>query len=231
MENLYTAQVQYLAKSEYVKNEISTLLRSDPQQFVDKAYERASQIDKVVSKNGVFVEITFCEQWTDKPIVAGGTLMHPKVADTIIKQAETQIRSLKAKAQNMGEYFPYSKCDLMVYKIENGQIATALKTRVDIGDGTQLGLTDHLKDIPGAEKIADDFEKATSEKGTKDRILFNKTLDEKVQEKLAKETRTSDRDISREGKEHQISVTKEHQSYRQEQSHKTTNKSKNDRER
>lgn len=231
LENLYTAQVQYLAKSEYVKNEISTLLRSDPQQFVDKAYERASQIDKVVSKNGVFVEITFCEQWTDKPIVAGGTLMHPKVADTIIKQAETQIRSLKAKAQNMGEYFPYSKCDLMVYKIENGQIATALKTRVDIGDGTQLGLTDHLKDIPGAEKIADDFEKATSEKGTKDRILFNKTLDEKVQEKLAKETRTSDRDISREGKEHQISVTKEHQSYRQEQSHKTTNKSKNDRER
>lgn len=191
--SLTNAQIQYLAKSEYVARELAPLLRNDPAQFEDKAYERASQIDKVASKNGMFVEVIFCEQWTDKPIVEGGALMHPKVADTIVKQAEAQIRGLRAEAENVGDYFPYNKCDLMIYQAEKGEITKAYKTRVDIGDGAQSSLVSHLKDLNSANKsgIASAFEKATREKGAKEKILFNgdKHQPEKVavQEKMPSE--------------------------------------------
>ena len=208
LQELNSAQVQYLAKSEYVKTEISPLLRNDPQKFVDKACERALQMDKVASKNGMFVEVSFCEQWTDKPIVSDGALMHPKVADTIIKQAESQIRGLKAQAQSVGDYFPYNKCDLMVFKAEDGQIATAFKTRVDIGDGSQMGLADHLKQVSNV-KFAAEFEKAASEKGAKDKILFNEAAKVNVQEKPAREARPSDKGMSDKEWAQQINEAKE----------------------
>lgn len=170
---LNDAQIGYLAKSEYVSRELAPMLRSDPAQFAEKACERASQIENIASKNGMFVEVSFCEQWTDKPIVESGALMHPKVADTIIKQAEIQVRGLKAEAEKMGDYFPYNKCDLMVYQAANGEISKAFKTRVDIGDGSQGSLIDHLKQIPSAKTLAEDFEKATRERGSKEKILFN----------------------------------------------------------
>lgn len=173
LEQLTGAQIQYLAKSVYVSRELAPLLKTDPQQFVDKAVDRATQIDKVASKNGIFVEVAFCEQWTDKPIVSGGALMHPKVADTIVKQAEMQIRGLKAEAENNGDYFPYSKCALTVFQADKGQIASAFKTRVDIGDGSQGSLADHLKQFAGTKNLVADFEKATREKGAKEKILFN----------------------------------------------------------
>lgn len=212
LEQLTGAQMQYLAKSEYVNRDLAPLLRNDPQQFVDKACERASQIDKVASKNGMFVEVAFCEQWTDKPIVSGGALMHPKVADTIIKQAETQIRGLKAQAEAVGDYFPYSKCALTVYQANNGKIETAFKTRVDIGDGEQASLTDHLKQISSAKGIVQDFEKATREKGAKEKILFNENPthgEEAVQEAPVKEAPLSDRAMSKEEWAHEISNAKE----------------------
>lgn len=208
LQELNSAQVQYLAKSEYVKTEISPLLRNDPQKFVDKACERALQMDKVASKNGMFVEVSFCEQWTDKPIVSDGALMHPKVADTIIKQAESQIRGLKAQAQSVGDYFPYNKCDLMVFKAEDGQIATAFKTCVDIGDGSQMGLADHLKQVSNV-KFAAEFEKAASEKGAKDKILFNEAAKVNVQEKPAREARPSDKGMSDKEWAQQINEAKE----------------------
>ena len=197
---LSDAQVQYLAKSEYVSAELAPLLRNDPAQFEEKAYERATQIDKVASKNGIFVEVTFCEQWTDTPIVENGALMHPKVADTIVKQAETQIRGLRQQADSVGDYFPYAKCDLMIYQAKKGEITTAYKTRVDIGDGSQGSLVDHLKHISSAKDITPEFEKATRERGAKDKIVFNATpeQDVQVQEKPTREAMPSDRGMSRE---------------------------------
>lgn len=194
---LSEAQVQYLAKSEYVARELAPLLRNDPAKFEEKAYERASQIDKVASKNGVFVEVTFCEQWTDKPIVESGALMHPKVADTIVKQAEIQIRGLRAEAENVGDYFPYNKCDLMIYQAEKGEITKAYKTRVDIGDGGQSSLVSHLKELNSANKsgIASAFEKATREKGAKEKILFNGVQEQAVKE-AAKEKMPSERGMT-----------------------------------
>ena len=207
LAQLTGAQMQYLAKSEYVSRDLAPMLRNDPQQFVDAACERASQIDKVASKNGMFVEVAFCEQWTDKPIVSGGALMHPKVADTIIKQAETQIRGLKAQAEAVDDYFPYSKCALTVFQAKGGNIDTAFKTRVDIGDGGQSSLTDHLKQISDANGIVQDFEKATREKGAKDKILFNENSAH-GEDAPAKDAPLSDRAMSKEEWAQEISNAK-----------------------
>ena len=202
LEQLSGAQMQYLAKSDYVTKELSSYLRNDPQTFVDKACERASKIDQIVSKNGMFVEITSCERWTDKPIVNKGVIMHPKVADTIIKQAEIQIRGLKVAADNMGEYFPYSKCQLMIYQAKNGEITKTFKTCVDIGDGAQVSLTDHIKQVSNSKDFTTDFEKATREKGAKEKILFNG-------EQIQKETPLSERSMSCEEWNQEIGMIKE----------------------
>lgn len=197
---LTNAQVQYLAKSEYVLTNLSPLLRNDPEQFAQKAYERASQLDKVISKNGMFVEINYCEQWTDKPIVKDGALMHPKVADSIIKQGEAQIRGLKAQAEKVGEYFPYNKCSLNIYQAEKGQITNIFKTRIDIGDGEQTNLSDHLKQVTKTETFVESFEKATREKGAKEKIIFNAEPEapERQPQREEEERPLSERAMSRE---------------------------------
>ena len=210
LEQLTHAQTQYLAKSEYVSRELAPMLRTDPAQFAEKAYERASQIDKVASKNGMFVEVSFCEQWTDKPIVENGALMHPKVADTIVKQAEVQIRSLRAEAENVGDYFPYSKCAITIYQAQKGEITKSYQTRVDIGDGGQSSLTDFLKQTSNAKTFASDFEKATREKGAKEKILFNDTRKDIIaQEVTEKEAPLSDRAMTHEDWAQEIGTRKE----------------------
>lgn len=171
MAQLTPAQIQYLAKSEYVSTELAPLLRNDPQEFVDRVCERAAQIDKVASKNGLFVEVTSCEKYTDKPVVDNGALMHPKVADTIVKQAETQVRGLRAQAAEVGDWFPFVRCEMMIYQAEQGQINKVYSTRIDIGDGSQVSLADHLNQLSSAKSLTPEFEKATREKGAKEKII------------------------------------------------------------
>lgn len=210
LANLASAQLQYVANSDYINRNFSSLLREEPQKFVDNVCQRATEIDKVTSKNGYFVEVNFCEQWTDKPIVNDGAIMHPKVADTIIKQGETQARGLKAKAEAVGEYFPYTKCSLSVFHAEKGNIDNVFKTRIDIGDGFQTSLVDHMKQISSASPILAGFEKATREQGAKEKIMFNSThREEVVAEQTEKTGALSDRAMSREEWGNEIASAKQ----------------------
>lgn len=210
LASLTSAQLQYVANSDYINRNFSSLLREEPQKFVDNVCQRATEIDKVTSKNGYFVEVNFCEQWTDKPIVNDGAIMHPKVADTIIKQGETQARGLKAKAEAVGEYFPYTKCSLSVFHAEKGNIDNVFKTRVDIGDGYQTSLVDHMKQISSASPILAGFEKATREQGAKEKIMFNSTHREEVVAKQTEKTGAlSDRAMSREEWGNEIASAKQ----------------------
>lgn len=210
LASLTSAQLQYVANSDYINRNFSSLLREEPQKFVDNVCQRATEIDKVTSKNGYFVEVNFCEQWTDKPIVNDGAIMHPKVADTIIKQGETQARGLKAKAEAVGEYFPYTKCSLSVFHAEKGNIDNVFKTRVDIGDGFQTSLVDHMKQISSASPILAGFEKATREQGAKEKIMFNSThREEVVAEQTEKTGALSDRAMSREEWGNEIASAKQ----------------------
>ena len=210
LASLTSAQLQYVANSDYINRNFSSLLREEPQKFVDNVCQRATEIDKVTSKNGYFVEVNFCEQWTDKPIVNDGAIMHPKVADTIIKQGETQARGLKAKAEAVGEYFPYTKCSLSVFHAEKGNIDNVFKTRVDIGDGYQTSLVDHMKQISSASPILAGFEQATREQGAKEKIMFNSThREEVVAEQTEKTGALSDRAMSREEWGNEIASAKQ----------------------
>lgn len=210
LASLTSAQLQYVANSDYINRNFSSLLREEPQKFVDNVCQRGTEIDKVTSKNGYFVEVNFCEQWTDKPIVNDGAIMHPKVADTIIKQGETQARGLKAKAEAVGEYFPYTKCSLSVFHAEKGNIDNVFKTRVDIGDGYQTSLVDHMKQISSASPILAGFEKATREQGAKEKIMFNSThREEVVAEQTEKTGALSDRAMSREEWGNEIASAKQ----------------------
>lgn len=210
LASLTSAQLQYVANSDYINRNFSSLLREEPQKFVDNVCQRATEIDKVTSKNGYFVEVNFCEQWTDKPIVNDGAIMHPKVADTIIKQGETQARGLKAKAEAVGEYFPYTKCSLSVFHAEKGNIDNVFKTRVDIGDGYQTSLVDHMKQISSASPILAGFEKATRQQGAKEKIMFNSThREEVVAEQTEKTGALSDRAMSREEWGNEIASAKQ----------------------
>lgn len=210
LASLTSAQLQYVAKSDYINRNFSSLLREEPQKFVDNVCKRATEIDKVTSKNGYFVEVNFCEQWTDKPIVNDGAIMHPKVADTIIKQGEAQARGLKAKAEAVGEYFPYTKCSLSVFHAEKGNIDNVFKTRIDIGDGFQTSLVDHMKQISSASPILAGFEKATREQGAKEKIMFNSThREEVVAEQTEKTGALSDRAMSREEWGNEIASAKQ----------------------
>lgn len=210
LASLSSAQLQYVANSDYINRNFSSLLREEPQKFVDNVCQRATEIDKVTSKNGYFVEVNFCEQWTDKPIVNDGAIMHPKVADTIIKQGETQARGLKAKAEAVGEYFPYTKCSLSVFHAEKGNIDNVFKTRIDIGDGFQTSLVDHMKQISSASPILAGFEKATREQGAKEKIMFNSPhREEVVAEQTEKTGALSDRAMSREEWGNEIASAKQ----------------------
>ena len=155
LRNIYPEQIpeftpevlKYLASSKYINSEVSGLLNSDPRQFVEKVNERIAAIENVKAQNGAFVEIVKCENWGEQPIFENGTLVHPKLADRIVKEAETQIRMFKKEAEKEGGYYPDSRCDITVYSYNDKRELTALNTKLEIGDGDQDNLMKHMADV------------------------------------------------------------------------------------
>lgn len=168
LKKLSNPQTEYICTSKFISTQYTKLLRSNPEEFVNKVCERAEVISKVAARNGTFVEVNFCEQWTDKPIFENGTICHPKIAEKIIAASETQIQDMRREAESKGDYFPYAKCDITVY----AQGEDGLKgwtTRVDIGDGGQTGLNNFLEKVAGKNKAKNEvlkqFSQAVAEKG------------------------------------------------------------------
>lgn len=176
-KGLSSVQLDYIANSDYIKSKLTTLLDKDPtgKQFAEAVTARAAAVEQVAAKNGSFVEINFCEQWTEKPIVMGGALLHPNVANAIVKQAEAEIMKLSRQAEQRGDYFPYSKCNLTVFTLNENKKLDAYHTRCDIGDGTQKSLSDFLHSETGSKEspICTAFDKAIRERGAKEKFAFN----------------------------------------------------------
>lgn len=184
-------QQGYICMSKYIADNYSQLLRNKPDMFVKEVCNRANHLNDVISKNNTFVEINFCEQWTEEAIFKDGTLCHPKVANDIVKQAEQQIRMLKEKAKEKGEYFPYVKCNLSVYSIVKEKLMV-LKTAIDIGDGEQNTLKEHIEKVcRGEQTFLENFEKAIKERGSKEKIYIPTALleVEKAVEETVEESR------------------------------------------
>lgn len=185
LSKLTDPQLTYIATSKFVSREYVKLLRNDPQEFVSKVTDRAEILSKVAAKNGTFVEINYCEQWTDKPFFEKGTLCSPKIADTIVAGSEAQARGFKDEAEKRGEYFPYTKCDVTIFTPSKDGGLLSYNTRVDIGDGAQTSLKDHLEQTckRGNDKkeVLENFSSALTERANKNKIKLPSEI-EKPQE-------------------------------------------------
>lgn len=166
--------MKYIASSKYVNNELSVLLNNDSLQFLEKVIERLAAIENVKSDNGTFIEVVNCEQWGDEPIFDNGTLVHPKLADKIVAEAEMQTRMFKEMADRSGDYYPSSKTDLIVYSLNTTGELTAFNTKLEIGDGTQENLMEHMAEVLnwGKEKgaVLASLNEAVKEPVYKDKI-------------------------------------------------------------
>lgn len=175
---LSNLQLSYIEKSEYIKKERLHLLNKDVDRFVKEICSRADTLNDVISKNGMFVEIRYCEKWTDNRIFFDGALMHPKCAETIIKQSEAQIRKLREDADKIGDYFPYTKCSLTIFSVSDDKKSfDTYSTRVDIGDGMQNSLSDIVR-LEGHShgNLIYYYKQAISERGIADKIAFNEAV-------------------------------------------------------
>ena len=172
LKDLSDSQLHYVATSRFIQKNYRALLDTSPEAFVNVVMKRAEAIPGIASKNGVFVEVNFCEKWTEQPIFENGSLCHPKVANMVIKNAEEQIQGLRKAAKEQGEYFPYSKCDLTIYYSHEKGNRMAFNTRVDIGDGSQRDLVSHLESIVISKRkeLIDNFSSGIKELKAKDKI-------------------------------------------------------------
>lgn len=169
MKALTDRDLDYIAKSKYVSDNFRRDMKSDMTDFMNQAASRAAMANQVKAKNGAFVEVSLCEQWGDEPIFVDGTLAHPKTANKIIEEAEKDVRSKKMEAEKEGGYFPYSKCYVTLYT-EQGDGLMATSTRIDIGDGFQKNLSDHLKQCCHNGSVLEAYSKAVKER-TKDKVV------------------------------------------------------------
>lgn len=173
LNELSAMQLDYIAKSDYIKGAFSHFLINNPDKFINEVCKRAECLDNIISKTGCFVEINNIEQWTDKPLVKTGAIMHPKVANNIIKQGEMQIRGLKKDAEKSGTYFPYTKCNLTVFAPDMEKGFAAYQIEMELGEGKQNSLTNYLQETCKDSTICENFEKATREKYAKEKIMFH----------------------------------------------------------
>lgn len=167
LNDLTANDLKYLSTSNFIAHEYSRLLGSNNEKFADLALRQLANMKEVMSKHNTAVEVEFCEQWSDKPIFEKGTVAHPRAANKILTDAEKESRELKAQAAAHGDYYPYAKCSLTVYSITEGNKLSALHTRMDIGDGEQKSLTDHLSQICKSntmQEILNNFKNSVKER-------------------------------------------------------------------
>lgn len=169
LDNLLKKQKQYIAKSPFIRTYLSPLLNTNPQLFVNEVVKRANDAMKIASKDGMFVEVVSCKSHTEPPILNGGELAHPKVADKIVSEAEKQIRSLKENS----DFFPSAEMKLAIFSVtEKDNISCYITAPIRVGDMTQDGLSDYLhKACAEKKELIASFDKAVKERGAKEKMI------------------------------------------------------------
>lgn len=163
LKKLDDMSIDYIAKSKYLNDNYNNLIQdNNMDSFMQKAVDRINQINEIKSKDGQFIEISFCEKWFSEPIIKNGALLHPQRANEIIKEAEKDIEKLKIKASENNDYIPYSKCYMTIFT-ENKNVLFATNTRVDIGDGNQSDLSDFLQKECKDKFVLDTYNKSLKE--------------------------------------------------------------------
>lgn len=147
LQELSQNDLKYISTSPYVRVNYGKFLGQENEKWVAGALSQLNNFKQVLSKNSTAVEITYCETWTEQPIFEDGAVMHPKMANTIVKQAEEQIQVFKKDAEEKGAYFPYSKCKFSVFTLDNDKNLISIASQIDIGSGSQKDFMSCMKQV------------------------------------------------------------------------------------
>lgn len=170
INSLNDNQLDFIKKSGFIKKYYSNLIGKDTDKFIELSINHLQDFEKVMatSKNNTVVEVNYCERWGEEPLFKKGTLAHPRLMNRAMAEAEKEVRKLKREAEAKNEYYPYSKCGITVFSLDKDKKLVAISTRVDIGDGTQKNLTDHLQNICNNSKgkeILENYQRTLRERG------------------------------------------------------------------
>lgn len=189
--NLNDIDKAFITKSTYIKDNIGLLVK-DSIKFSKILSDHVKNFNSVKSKNGTVVEIGKCEKWGEKAFFEAGTLINPRMANKMIKEAEVKVQKLKIVAAKENQFYPFHKCNVNVFTKTNKGLQ-GVKTQICIGDGNQTDLKTHLKDIDVKDKeqfkeIYNNFEKALTERRGKDqpKILIPASEEQKFVDDLNK---------------------------------------------
>lgn len=163
LQKLTDKDLKYIASSYYLKSNYGKEIATDFEKYLMRGAERVDIINDVKAKNGQFIEVAWCEQWFDKPIVESGALMSPATANKLFGEAEKDIEKLKEVAEKNDDYIPYSKCRFTIYT-ETKDDLLATSTRMDIGDGYQTDLTSFLSKDLSNNTVLEAYNKAVKER-------------------------------------------------------------------
>lgn len=159
--------LKYIASSRYIRENYAGFLAADPEEFAALCQQRLADLQKAMSKNGVAVEVDFCENGS-RNLPAAGTLMNPRAANRILAEAEKEIRQSD---------IPYLKCFLSVYTALNKNNLAVMQFRMDVGDSGQNDLKDYLCQVCDSQEeknVLGKFEKSLRER-SEEKILVPAT--------------------------------------------------------
>lgn len=148
---------------------------------------------------------------------------------------EAQARGFSTEAEKRGDYFPYTKCDLTIFTPNKDGKLISLNTRVDIGDGTQTSLKDHLEQLckRGSERkeVLANFTEALTERADKRKLLVQDLSAKPQSAEQPEMTTEKEGNMSREEWDGQIKDAREKaaQEQREKAADKAQNKSNRDR--
>lgn len=166
-----------IAQSKFIRDNFSETLneKNGIVAFARAAISQAKNIESVMSKKYIAVEVVSSENWGNKTQFSAGMCMHPKIADKAFEQAETEIRIAKKSSENKGEYFPYSKTEYTIYSRSKDKGIEALTATMEVGSGNQENLSSALQKICQSgerSRILADFEQSLKEHGEATKVVI-----------------------------------------------------------
>lgn len=159
--------LRVIAQSTFIKKEYAPILNESIDKFKIQALKQADNIIETMKSNQIAVEVVSSESWGTPTKLEKGMVLSANVVNDVIKRMECELRIAKVQAKESGEYYPSSQTQLSVYDKIPEKDLVVLTTTIDIGNGQQNDLTEHLKQISKGEirtAIFNDYQKSLKEK-------------------------------------------------------------------
>lgn len=150
LENASKNDLAYIANSQYIKQAYSNTLNQGKDKFLNKAVHRSQQAKEIQSKNGVFVEVVFCENILSKPYFHDGELLNIKDFNVLFKEYNSAIKKAKIDYEKKNIEIPQAECKITIFAPSLEQ-TTETKAYYKIG-ATDIIAKNYSFEIAGGNK-------------------------------------------------------------------------------